>query len=177
MLIGTSGAAYGGETTAAKRGKSTDWWGGRTKRTRARRREEKERPKARTNARGNSNPNAKGATRTRRRQQEKAGGQLRRTCTRTSKDEGGGKDACKEPGLEHPGSDTPSVENRGRKHEAGTPGERMECAGQHQGMEAAAAGGKGDRRGRDGVTSERRGGGRGGGGGGSAKTQRGRLRG
>ena len=53
----------------------------------------------------------------------------------------------------------------------------MECAGQHQGEEPAAAGGKGNRRGRDGVTAEGRDGGRGGGGRGSAKTQRGRLRG
>ena len=51
--------------------------------------EQKERPKERTNTDGDSNANAKGATRTRRRRQEKAGGQSRRACTRTSKDEGG----------------------------------------------------------------------------------------
>ena len=70
-----------------------------------------------------------------------------------------------EAGPEHQGSDTPRVENPGRKHEAGTPGEGMECAGQHQGEETAAAGGKGDRRGRDGATAEGKDGGRGGGGG------------
>ena len=40
----------------------------------------------------------------------------------------------------------------------------MECPGQHQGEEAAAARGKGDRRDRDGVAAEGRDGERGGGG-------------
>ena len=41
----------------------------------------------------------------------------------------------------------------------------MECPGQHQGEETAAAGGKGDRRDRDGATAEGMDRGRGGGGG------------
>ena len=52
--------------------------------------EEKGRPKERTNTDGDSNANARGTTRTRRRRQEKAGGQSRRACTRTSEDEEGG---------------------------------------------------------------------------------------
>ena len=51
--------------------------------------EEKERPKERTNTDGDSSATARGATRTSRRRQEKAGGQSRRACTRTSEDEGG----------------------------------------------------------------------------------------
>ena len=81
---------------AERRGKSKVRWGGRTRRTRARGKEVKERPKERTNTDRDSNANAKGATRTRRRRQEKAGGQSRRACTRTSKDEGGGDYACEE---------------------------------------------------------------------------------
>ena len=53
----------------------------------------------------------------------------------------------------------------------------MECTGQHQGEKAAAARGKGNRSGRDGVAAEGRDGGSRKGGRGSAKTQRGRLRG
>ena len=41
----------------------------------------------------------------------------------------------------------------------------MECAGQHQGEETATAGGKGERRGREGATTGEMEGGRGGGGG------------
>ena len=52
--------------------------------------EEKGRPKERTNTDGDSDANARGTKRTRRRRQEKAGGQSRRACTRTCKDEGGG---------------------------------------------------------------------------------------
>ena len=53
----------------------------------------------------------------------------------------------------------------------------MECTGQHQGEEVAAATRKDDRRDRGGVAAGGRDGGRGEGGGGGAKTQRGRLRG
>ena len=75
---------------AERRGKSKVRWGGKIRRTRAGGKEEKERPKEGTNTDGDSNANAKSATRTRRRRQEKPGGQSRRACTTTSKDEGGG---------------------------------------------------------------------------------------
>ena len=53
----------------------------------------------------------------------------------------------------------------------------MECAGQHQGEETAAAGGKGDRRGRDRATAEGKDGGRGGGGGAAPRRRRGMTQG
>ena len=88
--------------------------------------------------------------------------------------------AQEEQGRDNGENRTPKVENPGRQHEAGTPGEGMERAEQRQREEAATAGGKGERKGREGATAGGVEGGRGKGGGAAhrgAKTQRGRPRG
>ena len=116
--------------------------------------EEKERPKEQTNTDGDTNANARGATSTRRRRQEKAGGQSRKACTRTSEDERGGKEACEEhtastrTGEQEPGGPgrrtyntahnacTPVNRSQGaqdtvhmtRRTEAGTPANRSQAA-------------------------------------------------